>query len=61
MSVPMDIDRTVRERAAAEGILDVAYDLTDSPVGELLVAATELGVCRICFDPEPERAIEELA
>jgi len=61
MSVPMDIDRTFRERAAAEGILDVAYDLTDSPVGELLLAATERGVCRISFDPEPERAIEELA
>jgi methylated-DNA-[protein]-cysteine S-methyltransferase len=61
MSVPMDIDRAFRERAAAEGILDVAYDLTDSPVGELLVAATERGVCRISFDPEPERAIEELA
>jgi methylated-DNA-[protein]-cysteine S-methyltransferase len=61
MSVPMDIDRTFRERAAAEGILDVAYDLTDSPVGELLVAATERGLCRISFDPEPERTIEELA
>ena len=61
MSVPMDIDRIFRERAAAEGILDVAYDLTDSPVGELLVAATERGVCRISFDPEPERAVEELA
>ena len=61
MSVPMDIDRTFRERAAAEGILDVAYDLTDSPVGELLLAATERGMCRISFDPEPERAIEELA
>jgi methylated-DNA-[protein]-cysteine S-methyltransferase len=57
----MDIDRTFRERAAAEGILDVAYDLTDSPVGELLLAATERGMCRISFDPEPERAIEELA
>jgi methylated-DNA-[protein]-cysteine S-methyltransferase len=61
MSVPMDIDRTFRERAAAEGILDVVYDLTDSPVGELLVAATERGVCRISFDPELERELEELA
>jgi len=61
MSVPMDIDRTFRDRAAAEGVLDVAYDLIDSPVGELLLAATEHGVCRISFDPEPERAIEELA
>ena len=61
MSIPIDIDRTFRDRAAAEGILDVAYDLTDSPVGELLVAATERGLCRISFDPEPERAIEELA
>jgi len=61
VSIPVDIDRTFRERAAAEGILDVAYDLTESPIGELLVAATERGICRISFDPEPERAIEELA
>jgi methylated-DNA-[protein]-cysteine S-methyltransferase len=61
MTVPTQLDRAFRDRAAAEGALDVAYDVTDSPIGELLVAATERGVCRISFDPEPDRELEELA
>jgi methylated-DNA-[protein]-cysteine S-methyltransferase len=61
MTVPSPIDRAFRVRAAAEGALDVAFELTDSPVGELLVAATERGVCRISFDPNPEGDLEWLA
>jgi methylated-DNA-[protein]-cysteine S-methyltransferase len=61
MTVPSPIDRAFRDRAAAEGALDVAFELTDSPVGELLVAATERGVCRISFDPNPEGELEWLA
>ena len=33
---------------------------TDSPVGPLLVAVTERGLCRISFDAEPERQVETL-
>jgi methylated-DNA-[protein]-cysteine S-methyltransferase len=61
MTVPVDLDSRFRERAAAEGLLDVAFDLADSPVGPLLVATTEAGLCRISFDPEPDREVEELA
>jgi methylated-DNA-[protein]-cysteine S-methyltransferase len=61
MTVPTTIDRAFRERAAAEGELDVAYDLTDSPVGPLLLAATDRGVCRISFDPEAEEELDWLA
>jgi methylated-DNA-[protein]-cysteine S-methyltransferase len=61
MTVPTAIDRAFRERAAAEGALDVAFELTDSPVGKLLVAATGRGVCRISFDPDAERELEWLA
>jgi methylated-DNA-[protein]-cysteine S-methyltransferase len=61
VTVPTNLDRAFRDRAAAEGILDVSYDLTDSPIGELLVAATERGVCRISFDPDPEHELEDLA
>ncbi len=61
MTVPDQLDRRFREAAGAEGLLDVAYDLTDSPVGPLLVAASERGLCRISFDPEPEREIDALA
>jgi methylated-DNA-[protein]-cysteine S-methyltransferase len=35
------------ERAAAEGLLDVAYTRTDSPFGPLLLASTERGLVRL--------------
>lgn len=37
------------ERAAGDGLLDVAYTTLDTPVGELLVAATPRGVVRISY------------
>ena len=40
------------ERAAREGLLDVAYATTDSPVGPLLLAATPAGVVRVSFARE---------
>ncbi len=57
MTVSADLDRRFREAASAAGLLDVAYDLTDSPIGELLVAATEHGLCAIEFRPD----LDELA
>jgi methylated-DNA-[protein]-cysteine S-methyltransferase len=38
--------------AEREGILDVAYRIVDSPVGPLLVAATERGVVRVAYASE---------
>ena len=61
MTISADLDRRFRDAAAASGLLDVAYDLQDSPVGPLLLAATPRGLCRISFDPEPEREAEQLA
>jgi len=52
MTVPVDLDRRFRDAADREGLVDVAYDLTDSPVGELLVAATGQGLCRIAYRPD---------
>jgi methylated-DNA-[protein]-cysteine S-methyltransferase len=60
-TLPEHLDRRFREAAAVEGLLDVAYDLADTPVGTLLVATSERGLCRISFDPEPEREVEALA
>jgi methylated-DNA-[protein]-cysteine S-methyltransferase len=37
----------LRERAVAEGLLDVAYATTDSPFGPLLLARTPQGVVRV--------------
>jgi methylated-DNA-[protein]-cysteine S-methyltransferase len=61
MSVPAHLDAEFRRRAAAEGLLDVAYTLTDSPLGTLLLAATPAGLCRVSFDPDPEHEAETLA
>jgi methylated-DNA-[protein]-cysteine S-methyltransferase len=61
MKVSPELDTRFRDAAASEGLLDVAYDLVDSPVGMLLVATSQRGLCRISYNPEPEREVEELA
>jgi methylated-DNA-[protein]-cysteine S-methyltransferase len=38
--------------AQRDGILDIAYRVIDSPVGPLLIAATELGLVRIAYASE---------
>jgi len=61
-SVSPELDARFRAAAAAEGLLDVAYDvLTDTPIGDLLVGVTDHGICRISFDADPERHLETLA
>lgn len=59
--VPNALDRSFRQAAAQAGLVDVAFDVADTPVGPLLLAVTEAGLCRISFDPEPERETDELA
>jgi len=61
MTVSPDLDRRFREAAAAERLLDVGFDVVDSPIGPLLVAATDRGLARIFFDAEPELHLERLA
>jgi methylated-DNA-[protein]-cysteine S-methyltransferase len=39
--------KALRERAAAEGLLDVAYATADSPFGTLLLAKTPQGLVRL--------------
>jgi methylated-DNA-[protein]-cysteine S-methyltransferase len=58
-TVSPELDRRFRDAAAAAGLLDVAYDLVDSPVGSLLVAVSERGLCKIAFDPDDQ--LEPLA
>ena len=58
-TIPTALDRRFRDAADREGLVDVAYDLSDSPVGELLVAVTERGLCRIAY--RPDEALDELA
>jgi methylated-DNA-[protein]-cysteine S-methyltransferase len=52
----------VRERAAAEGLLDVAYTTADSPFGTLLLAKTPQGLVRIGLPNEdPDELLADLA
>jgi methylated-DNA-[protein]-cysteine S-methyltransferase len=60
-AVPKALDRRFRQAAAEAGLVDVSFDIADTPIGALLLAVTERGLCRISYDPEPEREIDELA
>ena len=60
-AVSTELDRRFRDAAVRESLLDVAYDLVETPIGTLLVAATERGLCRIAYDAEPEQEVELLA
>ena len=52
MNVTPELDSRFRDSAVRAGLVDVRYDIIDSPVGQLLVAATELGLCRISYTVE---------
>jgi methylated-DNA-[protein]-cysteine S-methyltransferase len=48
--------------AAAEGILDVAYRTVDTPLGTLLLAATEQGLVRVAYPSQGhDAALAQLA
>jgi methylated-DNA-[protein]-cysteine S-methyltransferase len=59
--VPKALDRRFREAATEAGLVDVSFDVADTQIGPLLLAVTERGLCRISFDPEPDRETETLA
>lgn len=45
------------EAADRSGVLDVAYRTLESPVGRLLLAATDRGLVRVAFDREDHDAV----
>jgi methylated-DNA-[protein]-cysteine S-methyltransferase len=50
------------DRAGEEGLVDVAYATSDSPVGPLLLAATPRGLVRVAFGGErPDDVLSELS
>jgi methylated-DNA-[protein]-cysteine S-methyltransferase len=49
MTVTHELDARFRASAIAAGLVDVRYDVVDSPVGRLQVAETERGLCRISY------------
>jgi methylated-DNA-[protein]-cysteine S-methyltransferase len=60
-AVSPQLDKQFRDAAAREQLLDVAYDLVETPIGTLLVAVTERGLARISYDADPEAELERLA
>jgi methylated-DNA-[protein]-cysteine S-methyltransferase len=52
MTVSPDLDARFRAAALAAGLVDVRYDIVDSPIGPLFVAATDRGLCRVSFTPD---------
>ncbi len=55
------LDR-LHARLAADGLVDVAYTELDSPVGRLLLAATDAGLVRVAFDVQDhDAALQQLA
>ena len=49
MNVTPELDARFRAAAVREGLVDVRYDIVGSPVGDLFVAATPGGLCRISY------------
>ena len=59
---PADLHRLHGRLSAAadrDGILDVAYRTVDTPVGPLLLAATEAGLVRVAYASEGHDAVLE--
>jgi methylated-DNA-[protein]-cysteine S-methyltransferase len=61
VTISSELDRRFRNAAANAGLLDVAYDVVDSPLGALFVAATSRGLARIAYDADPDRELDQLA
>ena len=59
MTVTPDLDSRFRAAALREGLVDVRYDVVASPIGDLFVASTPRGLCRISYRLEGND--EELA
>ncbi|MGI8829185.1 MAG: methylated-DNA--[protein]-cysteine S-methyltransferase [Candidatus Limnocylindria bacterium] len=64
-AMPLDL-RALRaalaRRAAADGLLDVAYSAYDSPLGSLMVAVTPYGLLRLSYaDDAADTQLDEIA
>jgi methylated-DNA-[protein]-cysteine S-methyltransferase len=54
----MKLDPSFLERLASsavdQGLADVVFDTVATPIGELLVAQSSTGLCKVAFDDEPQ-------
>ena len=61
MTVSSDLDRRFREAAAQLDLIDLGFDVVDSPIGPLLVAASQGGLAAISFSSDPDEQLDRLA
>jgi methylated-DNA-[protein]-cysteine S-methyltransferase len=61
MTIASDLDRRFRDAASVLGLVDVGFDVVDSPVGELFVAVSDQGLAEISYDTRIEEQLELLA
>lgn len=65
LATPTKVDTTqvetlrhlLADRAAAAGLLELVYRVVDSPVGELLLAATPVGLVRVAYASEDHESV----
>jgi len=61
MTISPHLDRRFREAALALELVDLGFDVVESPIGPLFVAASHQGLASISFDARPEAHLEKLA
>jgi methylated-DNA-[protein]-cysteine S-methyltransferase len=61
MTVSPDLDRRFRDAAATLDLVDLGFDVVESPVGELFVAASGRGLAAISFESDPDAHLDRLA
>ncbi len=61
MTISPDLDRRFREAASSLGLLDLGYDLVDSPIGPLFVAVSTKGLAALSFHDQDDTDLERLA
>jgi methylated-DNA-[protein]-cysteine S-methyltransferase len=61
MTVSSDLDRRFREAAVALDLVDMGFDVVDTPIGPLFVAASTRGLAAISFESDPDDQLERLA
>ena len=61
MTVSSDLDHRFRDAAARLDLIDLGFDVVDSPIGPLLVAASGSGLAAISFRSDPDEQLDRLA
>jgi methylated-DNA-[protein]-cysteine S-methyltransferase len=61
MTVSPELDRRFRDAAATLDLVDLGFDVVETPIGELLVAVSGRGLAAISYDTRTEDQLDRLA